>query len=77
MEKEKNKEESYEESLGSKNEEDSLDFDLDLDKYDQRGKAIQDMDLYPIRTAIPRRNKSNFISEQEIFEEEDKEEIQR
>lgn len=67
----------YEESLTDKEKREELDFDVDFDKYDHSGRAMQDLDLYPIKDVIPKRNYPKSITDEEFFGEDDNSEKQK
>lgn len=48
---------------------DNLSFEVEFDRYDSRGNEIADIDLYPVKIAIPPRNRPKPPSEDEFSEE--------
>jgi hypothetical protein len=69
--KSKGYEESQAKEQKKKKNSNELSFDVDLDRYDSKGQALQDSDIFPLKTAIPRRKRPHPIIDEDFFGDEE------
>jgi hypothetical protein len=61
----------YEKSPERRKNPNPLSFNVDFDRYDSKGRELEDSDLYPLKTVIPPSNRPKPLSEKDKDKEND------